>query len=285
MITTRVYEDRLRTIAHVRNAGITVCCGGILGMGETDEDRVGLLHELSRLDPHPESVPINMLVRNEGTPLADAEELDPLVMVRTIATARILMPASRVRLAAGRQADVGRGGDALLSRGREFDFHGRETADDAQSLRRLRPAIARESRHEGDAECLTQRRSAIERRIARELDSLRDEAQFRTLEILDGAAGLNLSSNDYLGLSTDPRLKQATIEAVARAERVGSTGSRLLSGNSREWEEIEAEFAAFAGTEAAVYFGSGYACQHRAAQFPAAARRHCFFGCAAITRA
>ncbi len=103
MITTRVYEDRLQTIAHVRNAGITVCCGGILGMGETDEDRVGLLHELSRLDPHPESVPINMLVRNEGTPLADVEELDPLVMVRAIATARILMPASRVRLAAGRR--------------------------------------------------------------------------------------------------------------------------------------------------------------------------------------
>ena len=98
----------------------------------------------------------------------------------------------------------------------------------------------------------------MERRIARELDSLRDEAQFRTLEILDGAAGMNLSSNDYLGLSTDPRLRQATIEAVARAERVGSTGSRLLSGNSREWEEMEGEFAAFAGTEAAVYFGSGY---------------------------
>jgi len=103
IITTRGYEDRLRTIAHVRDAGITVCCGGILGMGETDEDRVGLLHELSRLNPHPESVPINMLVPNEGTPLADADELDPLVMVRAIATARILMPASRVRLAAGRR--------------------------------------------------------------------------------------------------------------------------------------------------------------------------------------
>jgi biotin synthase len=103
VITTRVYEDRLKTIAQVRNAGITVCCGGILGMGESDEDRVGLLHELSRLDPHPESVPINMLVRNEGTPLANVEELDPLVMVRAIATARILMPASRVRLAAGRR--------------------------------------------------------------------------------------------------------------------------------------------------------------------------------------
>jgi biotin synthase len=103
IVTTRVYEDRLKTIGHVRKAGITVCCGGILGMGESDEDRISLLEQLSRLDPHPESVPINMLVPNEGTPLGNAEELDPLVMVRTIATARILMPASRVRLAAGRR--------------------------------------------------------------------------------------------------------------------------------------------------------------------------------------
>jgi biotin synthase len=103
IITTRVYEDRLQTIARVRKAGITVCCGGILGMGESDEDRLGLLRELSRLNPHPESVPINMLVRNEGTPLADVKELEPLVMVRAIATARVLMPASRVRLAAGRR--------------------------------------------------------------------------------------------------------------------------------------------------------------------------------------
>jgi biotin synthase len=103
IITTRVYEDRLQTIGHVRKAGITVCCGGILGMGESEEDRLSLLQELARLNPHPESVPINLLVPNEGTPLGKAEELDPLVMVRTIATARILMPASRVRLAAGRR--------------------------------------------------------------------------------------------------------------------------------------------------------------------------------------
>jgi biotin synthase len=103
IITTRTYEDRLRTLAHVRKAGITVCCGGILGMGENEDDRIGLLEQLARLDPHPESVPVNMLVRSEGTPLADAGKLDPLIMVRTIATARILMPASMVRLAAGRR--------------------------------------------------------------------------------------------------------------------------------------------------------------------------------------
>ena len=88
----------------MRNAGITVCCGGILGMGESEEDRVGLLQAACRSSIRiRKACPINMLVRDEGTPLADAAELDPLVMVRTIATARILMPASRVRLAAGRQ--------------------------------------------------------------------------------------------------------------------------------------------------------------------------------------
>jgi biotin synthase len=103
IITTRVYDDRLKTLAAVRKAGITVCCGGILGMGEREADRIGLLHQLATLEPHPESVPINMLVRVEGTPLAAMPPLDPLEMVRAIATARILMPASRVRLAAGRK--------------------------------------------------------------------------------------------------------------------------------------------------------------------------------------
>jgi biotin synthase len=103
IITTRVYEDRLKTLAAVRKAGITVCCGGILGMGERETDRIGLLQQLATLEPHPESVPINMLVRVAGTPLAAMPVLDPLEMVRAIATARILMPASRVRLAAGRK--------------------------------------------------------------------------------------------------------------------------------------------------------------------------------------
>ncbi|HEV3374325.1 MAG TPA: biotin synthase BioB [Candidatus Acidoferrum sp.] len=103
IITTRVYDDRLKTLAAVRKAGITVCCGGILGMGERETDRIGLLHQLATLVPHPESVPINMLVRVEGTPLASMPALDPLEMVRAIAVARILMPASRVRLAAGRK--------------------------------------------------------------------------------------------------------------------------------------------------------------------------------------
>src|SRR5499433_3937834 len=104
IITTRNYDDRLRTLENVRKAGITVCCGGIIGMGESDADRIGLLHQLASLTPHPESVPINMLVRVEGTPLNEADDVDPLVLVRMIATARILMPKSRVRLSAGRRS-------------------------------------------------------------------------------------------------------------------------------------------------------------------------------------
>ncbi len=104
IITTRTYQDRLDTLARVREAGIKVCCGGIVGMGEDRADRIGLLRELANQPQHPESVPINMLVRVEGTPLADAEELDPIEFVRTIAVARLLMPKSHVRLSAGREA-------------------------------------------------------------------------------------------------------------------------------------------------------------------------------------
>jgi len=102
IITTRTYEDRLKTLGNVRKAGITVCCGGIVGMGEGVQDRLGLLSQLACQTPHPESVPLNMLVRVEGTPLEMMEEVDPIEFVRLIATARIIMPRSMVRLSAGR---------------------------------------------------------------------------------------------------------------------------------------------------------------------------------------
>lgn len=102
VITTRTYQDRLDTLERVRDAGINVCCGGIVGMGESDLDRAKLLMELAKLPRHPESVPINMLVQVEGTPLMGTKTLDPIIFVRTIAVARILMPESRVRLSAGR---------------------------------------------------------------------------------------------------------------------------------------------------------------------------------------
>jgi biotin synthase len=102
IISTRTYDERLETLARVRQSGVSVCCGGIIGMGEDRPARYGLLHELATLDPHPESVPINLLVGVEGTPLGDRPAEDPLELVRMIATARLLMPASFVRLSAGR---------------------------------------------------------------------------------------------------------------------------------------------------------------------------------------
>jgi biotin synthetase len=102
IITTRTYDDRLRTLGNVRKAGISVCSGGIIGLGETHEDRIGMLHTLSTLPKHPESVPINALVRVKGTPLQDNSKVDIWDMVRMIATARIIMPGAMVRLSAGR---------------------------------------------------------------------------------------------------------------------------------------------------------------------------------------
>ncbi|TMH04351.1 MAG: biotin synthase BioB [Betaproteobacteria bacterium] len=103
IISTRTYQDRLDTLAHVRDAGIHVCCGGIVGLGEGRAQRAGLLAQLANLDPYPESVPINNLVQVEGTPLAGTEPLDPFEFVRTIAVARITMPHAMVRLSAGRE--------------------------------------------------------------------------------------------------------------------------------------------------------------------------------------
>lgn len=103
IITTRTYSDRLQTLSNVRNAGMKVCSGGILGMGESHRDRAGLLVQLANMPVHPDSVPINQLVKVAGTPLEDTADLDPLDFVRTIATARIMMPASHVRLSAGRE--------------------------------------------------------------------------------------------------------------------------------------------------------------------------------------
>jgi biotin synthase len=102
VITSRTYDDRLDTIKNVQKAGISVCCGGILGLGETAQDRVSLITTLSNMTPHPESVPINKLVQVDGTPLEDAADLDIFELVRTIATVRILIPEARVRLSAGR---------------------------------------------------------------------------------------------------------------------------------------------------------------------------------------
>ena len=103
IITTRTYSERLQTLAYVREAGMKICSGGILGMGESVDDRAGLLIQLANLPEHPESVPINMLVKVKGTPLAEEKDVDPFDFIRTLAVARIIMPKSHVRLSAGRE--------------------------------------------------------------------------------------------------------------------------------------------------------------------------------------
>jgi biotin synthase len=124
IISTRTYQERLETLQRVRRAGITMCCGGIIGMGESLSDRASLLQVLASMDPHPESVPINALVAVEGTPLADRPAVDPLDVVRMVATARILMPYSRIRLSAGREG-MGREAQILcLLAGADSIFYG-----------------------------------------------------------------------------------------------------------------------------------------------------------------
>ncbi|MFN7227806.1 MAG: biotin synthase BioB [Synechococcaceae cyanobacterium] len=124
IISTRTYQERLETLARVRQAGVTLCCGGIIGMGEDSSDRAGLLQVLSSLDPHPESVPINALVAVEGTPLQDQPPLDPLELVRMVAAARILMPHSRVRLSAGREQMTREAQILCLLAGADSIFYG-----------------------------------------------------------------------------------------------------------------------------------------------------------------
>ncbi len=145
VITTRTYQDRLDTLDHVREAGLNVCSGGILGMGESRRDRASMLCQLANLPSHPESVPINLLVQVEGTPLYGVEKLDPLEFVRTIATARIMMPASYVRLSAGRQEMSDEmqalcffaGANSLFYGDRLLTTDNAETDRDLQLFRRL----------------------------------------------------------------------------------------------------------------------------------------------------
>ena len=145
-MTTHDYQDRLDTLNQVRAAGIHVCCGGIVGMGESRAQRAGLIAQLASLDPPPESVPINLLVQVEGTPLKGAEALEPLEFVRTIAVARIAMPASFVRLSAGRQ-QMSETMQALCFPGRrEFHFLWRQAADHRQSGMGTRSGAVREAR-------------------------------------------------------------------------------------------------------------------------------------------
>ena len=198
-------------------------------------------------------MPINLLVRVEGTPLAQAEPLDPFIMVRTIATARILMPASKVRLSAGRRSLSRECAALCFLAGANSIFVGEKLLttpnpdpdEDQQLFRDL-----------GIRPCAVLRNPSTLERLSAELRELRERSQFRSLSL---PLGIDFNSNDYLGLSEDSRLREAVAEGLAAGARLGSGGSRLLSGNARAWEELEEEFAGFTGAEAGLFFTSGYA--------------------------
>jgi len=141
IITTRTYQERLDTLQRVQDAGISVCCGGIVGMGESARDRCAMLAQLGQLTPHPESLPVNVLVRTPGTPLAGAADLDPLELVRTVASARLVVPEARVRLSAGRLALTAEAQALCFMAGANSIFSGEKlltspnpTVDDDQQL-------------------------------------------------------------------------------------------------------------------------------------------------------
>ena len=161
IISTRSYEERLDTRRHVRSAGLSVCCGGIVGMGESRRHRAGLVAQLARMRPHPESVPVNMLVKVEGTPLSGEEELDPFEFVRTIAVARITMPASHVRLSAGREAMNDQMQALCFLAGANSVFYGEKllTTGNAEAARD-KALFSRLGLHAGEAPAPSSRRLA-----------------------------------------------------------------------------------------------------------------------------
>jgi biotin synthase len=140
VVTTRTYDDRLETLARARRAGVRLCCGGILGMGESRADRVGLLHELSKLAPHPESVPINALVPIAGTPLGASEPIGAIELARAIAAARVVFPVSWIRLSAGREGMTAEGQALCLAAGANSIFVG------ARLLTTANPETSRDER-------------------------------------------------------------------------------------------------------------------------------------------
>ncbi len=147
IITTRTYQDRLDTLEHVRGAGMKVCSGGIVGMGEQAKDRAGLLMALANLPRHPESVPINMLVKVKGTPLENQENLDPFEFIRTIAVARIMMPASHVRLSAGREKMNEQMQAMCFMAGANSIFYGCKLLTTPPTGRKQRHAAVQAARH------------------------------------------------------------------------------------------------------------------------------------------
>jgi len=268
IISTRTFDDRLRTIENVRKAGISVCCGGILGLGEGENDRIQLLTTLANLNPPPESVPINALVAVEGTPLAEQPPVNAFEFVRAIATARVLMPTSKVRLSAGRLAlspeaqalcfyaganSIFVGDKLLTTPNPDFDH-------DHALLETLGlvPEAPRPAAPPSELPRVGRATTAANLNLAweEELAALEGQARLRRLS---PPTGEDFCSNDYLGLSRHPAIREAVAEAVRSGVALGSTASRLVRGDAPELEAAERLFCEWQGAEAALLYSSGYA--------------------------
>lgn len=258
IITTRTYEDRLNTLECVRNAGIHVCSGGIIGMGETRDDRIHLLLQLANLPTPPQSVPINRLMRIKGTPLENVDQIDNIEFIRMIAVARIMMPTSFVRLSAGRDTMSDEMHALCFMAGANSIFLGDillttpnpEVPDDALLLQKL-GLTAKKMNHsfhqhleQHEENVLTRKRFIIE---------ARDDAYVWT----QGKRLINFSSNDYLNLGTHPDVKTAFIKGVEQYG-FGSGSSSLISGFYKPHHALEEAFAEFLGVKRAILFNSGY---------------------------
>ena len=269
VITTRGYQDRLDTLERVRAAGIGVCCGGIVGMGETRAQRAGLIAQLAAMDPYPESVPINHLVQVAGTPLHGAfggETRARSVRVRAHDRGRAHHDAEGDGAAVGRPARAG-GGDpgAVLSRRSQLDLPRRQAPDDGQPRCRRRPLAPRQAG--ADARVVTPGLiAALERDLAA-LDAAGLKRSRRTLEsapgarvVVDGRQLVAFASNDYLGLANHPDVVAAARDGAARWG-AGAAASHLVCGHFAPHAALEAELAAFVRPCAearALTFSSGY---------------------------
>jgi len=265
VISTRSYEDRLHTLEHVRRAGISVCCGGILGLGESEGDRIGLLATLANLNPPPESVPINALVAVAGTPLAHQPPVAAFEFVRAIATARILMPHTKVRLSAGRLALSPEAQALCFYAGANSIFVGDKLlttpnpeVDHDHALLRELGLIAEPPptapRPAPPAAALRQD-ERFDQLWTADLAGLQDRQRRRQLRPPQGE---DFCSNDYLGLARHDGIRAAMAEALRQGLDLGATGSRLVHGNHPAFAALEEAFAAWQGRPAALLYSSGY---------------------------
>ena len=210
-----------------RKRDSSVCCGGIVGMGESPRDRCAMLAQLGRLDPHPESLPVNVLVRTAGTPLADADDLDPIELVRTIACARIVAPRARVRLSAGRLALSDEAQALCFVAGANSIFSGEKL------LTSPNPAVDDDRAVDEPARSPISgmnARQEFEDDLAATLNELRGAGLLRQMRL---PRGIDLVSNDYLGLADIPHLTEA-MRAALDDIPAGSGGSRLLARSPRD---------------------------------------------------